>query len=63
MTDGRVEIDNTPIALNRKNALITGHDAGAQNGVMIASLIKTCKLNEVAPFALPANPDSHRSAQ
>lgn len=38
VTDGRVEIDNNtvertirPIALNRKNALFAGHDAGAEN--------------------------------
>jgi hypothetical protein len=38
LTDGRIEIDNNavertirPIALNRKNALFAGHDAGAKN--------------------------------
>ncbi len=56
LTDGRVEIDNNtiertirPIALNRKNALFAGHDAGAENWGMIASLIETCKLNNVEP--------------
>lgn len=50
--DGRTEIDNNtvertirPIALNRKNALFAGHDAGAENWATIASLIETCKLN------------------
>lgn len=54
--DGRVEIDNNavertirPIALNRKNALFAGHDAGAKNWGMIASLIETCKLNNINP--------------
>ncbi|SHE60456.1 Transposase [Ruegeria intermedia] len=54
LTDGRIEIDNNaversirPIALNRKNALFAGHDAGAQIWAMLASLIETCKLNAV----------------
>jgi hypothetical protein len=58
LTDGRIEIDNNtvertirPIALNRKNALFAGHDAGAQNWATIASLIETCKLNAVDPLA------------
>jgi transposase len=58
LTDGRVEIDNNsvertirPIALNRKNALFAGHDAGAENWATIASLIETCKLNAVDPQA------------
>jgi transposase len=58
LTDGRVEIDSNPvertirpIALNRKNALFAGHDAGGKNWGRIASLIETCKLNGVEPFA------------
>jgi len=58
LTDGRIEMDNNavertirPIALNRKNALFAGHDAGAQNWATIASLIETCKLNVVDPHA------------
>lgn len=39
------------IALNRKNALFAGHDAGAENWATIASLIETCKLNAVDPLA------------
>ncbi|TCP73960.1 transposase IS66-like protein [Rhizobium sp. PP-CC-2G-626] len=39
------------MALNRKNALFAGHDAGAENWASIASLIETCKLNAVDPFA------------
>jgi hypothetical protein len=57
LTDGRIEIDNNsvertirPIALNRKNALFAGHDAGAENWAIIASLIETCKLNAVEPL-------------
>ncbi len=58
MADGRIELDNNavertirPIALNRKNALFAGHDAGAENWAVIASLIETCKLNGVDPYA------------
>ena len=58
LTDGRIELDNNPvertirpIALNRKNALLAGHDAGAENWAVIASLIETCKLNGVDPHA------------
>jgi transposase len=40
-----------PIALNRKNALFAGHDSGAENWAVIASLIETCKLNAVNPHA------------
>jgi hypothetical protein len=56
--DGRVEIDSNevenlirPIALNRKNALFAGHDEGGKAWGRIASLIETCKINGVEPFA------------
>ncbi|WP_340252206.1 transposase domain-containing protein, partial [Sulfitobacter pontiacus] len=56
LDDGRIELDSNavertirPIALNRKNALFAGHDAGAQNWAAIASLIETCKLNGIEP--------------
>jgi transposase len=58
LSDGRIEMDSNavertirPIALQRKNALFAGHDAGAQNWAMLASLIETCKLNQVEPHA------------
>jgi transposase len=58
LTDGRIEIDSNPvertirpIALNRKNALFAGHDEGGKNWGRIASLVETCKLNGVEPFA------------
>jgi transposase len=58
LTDGRVEIDSNrvenlirPIALNRKNALFAGHDEGGIAWGRIASLIETCKINGVEPFA------------
>lgn len=56
LEDGRIEIDSNtverairPIALNRKNALFAGHDDGAANWGVIASLIETCKLNGIDP--------------
>ncbi|SOC00553.1 transposase IS66-like protein, partial [Rhodobacter sp. JA431] len=33
------------------NALFAGHDAGAENWAVIASLIETCKMNGVDPNA------------
>lgn len=58
LADGRIEIDNNsvertirPIALNRKNALFAGHDAGAENWATIALLVETSKLNAVDPLA------------
>lgn len=58
LDDGRIEMDtNTversmrPIALNRKNALFAGSDEGGTNWAIIASLIETCKLNNVNPHA------------
>jgi transposase len=56
--DGRIELDNNaversirPIALNRKNTLFAGSDGGAEHWAAIASLIETCKLNDVDPLA------------
>lgn len=75
LTDGRIEIDNNsverairPIALNRKNALFAGHDAGAEKWATIASLIETCKLNAVDPQAnlvstLTAIVNGHRQSR
>lgn len=58
LTDGRIEMDSNavertirPIALQRKNALFAGHDAGAQNWAMLASLIETCKMNQIEPHS------------
>ena len=56
LDDGCIELDTNavertirPIALNCKNSLFAGHDAGAQNWAVIASLIETCKLNGIEP--------------
>lgn len=58
LEDGTVEMDSNvverairPIALNRKNALFAGHDEGGRTWARIASLIETCKLNDVEPYA------------
>ncbi|CAH1659603.1 MULTISPECIES: IS66 family transposase [unclassified Chelatococcus] len=57
LDDGRIEIDSNtversirPIALNRKNALFAGSDGGAEHWAVVASLIETCKLNDVEPL-------------
>ena len=58
LTDGRVEMDSNaventirPIALLRKNALFAGSEIGGRNWAVMASLIATCKLNGVEPYA------------
>ena len=62
ITDGRVEIDSNavernirPIALNRKNALFAGSDGGGEHWAVVASLVETCKLCGVEPFAFLAD--------
>ena len=56
--DGRVEIDSNfvenrirPLKLTAKNSLFAGHDEGAAAWARIASLIETCKMNGVEPYA------------
>jgi transposase len=58
LEDGRVELDTNAVentirllALNRKDALFAGHDEGGRTWARISSLIGTCKLNDVEPFA------------
>ena len=46
-----IERSMTSIALNRKNALFPGSDAGAAHWPVIASLVETAKLNAVEPMA------------
>jgi transposase len=62
LDDGRIELDTNivergirPIVLNRKNALFAGHDQGAENWACVASMIETCKLNDVDPQIYFAN--------
>jgi transposase len=56
--DGRIELDtNTverairPLALTRKNSLFAGSEGGAEHWAVLASLVATCKLNDVEPQA------------
>ena len=56
--DGRVEMDSNfvqnrirPLKLTAKNALFAGHDEGARSWGRIGSLIETCKMNGVEPYA------------
>lgn len=62
LDDGRIEIDSNvvertirPIALNRKNALFAGSDGGGEHWAILASLIETCKLNDINPQAYLAD--------
>ena len=57
LEDGRIELDSNsieramrPVALSRKNSLFAGSDEGGENWASMASLIETCKLNEVNPL-------------
>jgi transposase len=66
LDDGRIEIDSNvvertirPLALTRKNALFAGSDGGAEHWAVIASLIETCKLIGVEPYAYLADVITH----
>jgi hypothetical protein len=71
LEDGRLELDTNPVenairpvCLTRKNALFAGHEIGAENWALLASIVATCKLNDVNPAAyiaetLEAIIDSH----
>ena len=55
-------------ALTRKNALFAGHEVGAENWALLASIVATCKLNDVNPVAylaetLRAIIDGHPQSQ
>ncbi|WP_271608665.1 IS66 family transposase [Bradyrhizobium sp. CCBAU 21359] len=43
----RVENAIRPVCLTRKNALFAGHESGAENWALLASIVATCKLNDV----------------
>ena len=58
LDDGRLELDTNPVenairpvCLTRKNALFAGHEVGAENWALLASIVATCKLNDVNPAA------------
>jgi hypothetical protein len=56
LDDGRIELDTNPVerairpvALGRKNHLFAGSDGGGRRWATMASLLETCKLNDVEP--------------
>ena len=56
--DGRIELDTNPVerairpvALGRKNHLFAGSDEGGARWATLCSLIETCKMNGVEPYA------------
>ncbi|OIQ75186.1 transposase IS66 family protein [mine drainage metagenome] len=58
LDDGHVDIDSNLVenairspAMNRRNALFAGHDEGGRNWARFASLIGSCKMNGVEPYA------------
>lgn len=58
LDDGRVELDTNPVerairpvALGRKNYLFAGSDGGGTRWATVCSLIETCRLNDVEPYA------------
>ena len=58
LDDGHVDMDSNLVenairspAMNRRNTLFAGHDEGGRNWARFASLIGTCKLNGVEPYA------------
>jgi transposase len=58
LRDGRIELDTNPVerairpvALGRKNHLFAGSDGGGVRWAVVCSLIATCKLNGVEPYA------------
>ena len=60
--DGRIELDShtveratRPLALNRKNSLFAGSDGGGEHWAVLASLVETCKLNNLKPQAYLAD--------
>ncbi|MDX0992725.1 transposase, partial [Sinorhizobium medicae] len=62
LDDGHLDIDSNLVenairrpAMNRRNALFAGHDEGGRNWARFASLIGTCKMNGVEPYAYLCN--------
>jgi transposase len=60
--DGHLQIDNNlvensirPVALGRKNYLFAGSHDGAQRAAVVYSLLATCKLQNIEPYAYLKN--------
>ena len=58
LIDGRVELDSNiverairPQTITRKNSLFAGSDGGGRTWATIATLLQTCKMNDVDPVA------------
>ncbi len=58
LTDGRIELDSNiverairPQTITRKNSLFAGSDGGGRTWATIATLLQTCKMNNVDPVA------------
>ena len=58
LDDGRIDLDTNPVerairpvSLGRKNSLFAGSYGGADRWAIVASLIETCKLNGIEPYA------------
>lgn len=58
LDDGRVELDSNivertirPQAITRKNSLFAGSAGGGQTWASIATMLQTCKMNGVDPYA------------
>ena len=58
LADGSVEIDSNiverairPQAITRKNSLFAGSAGGARTWAAIATMLQTCKMNDVDPYA------------
>jgi transposase len=49
------ESDSRRVGITRKNALFAGHDDGAQNWAIVASLIETSKLSGIDPYGYLAD--------
>lgn len=58
LTDGRIELDSNiverairPQTITRKNSLFAGSDGGGRTWATIATLLQTCRMNNVDPVA------------
>ncbi len=58
VSDGALDIDNNAaeralrrVAIGRKNWMFAGSDAGGQRAAIIYSLVASCRLCQVDPFA------------
>lgn len=49
--NNRIENTIRPLAIGRKNYMFAGSDRGARNAALMYSLLGTCKLHGVEPFA------------